>query len=144
MSADTPSRVLIVDDEPLIIETLGRALRRRHKVTAVESGIEALALLDGGARFDVILCDLMMPELTGQELFGRLHATNREQAARMIFVTGGATTSAAEAFLVNAPNPPLYKPFNMNQVLVAIDGVVQVHSLLSGRFSTNRLRTIRS
>jgi two-component system NtrC family sensor kinase len=138
-----PARVLVIDDEPLIIETLSRALRRRHQVTALESAVDALAVLIGGARFDVILCDLMMPQLTGQELFERLSEVSFTQAARMVFVTGGALTRGAETFLRNATHPPLYKPFGVAEVLETIDRVLQLQKSVNGNRSTGNIRTIR-
>jgi CheY-like chemotaxis protein len=62
--------------------------------------------------YDVILCDLMMPEMTGMELHAQLETTQPERAARMVFVTGGAYTPAAMSFLERVPNPRLEKPFD--------------------------------
>ncbi len=136
-------RVLIIDDEPLIIEMLGRILRKHYQLTLVESAKDALAIVDGGARFDVIVSDLMMPDFTGMDLFMRLSRTCADQAARMIFATGGATNKAAHNFLENAAHPPLYKPFSADQLVAAIERVRQAHKVVARRLTTGNVRTIR-
>jgi CheY-like chemotaxis protein len=60
--------------------------------------------------FDVVLCDLMMPDGSGMELHARMVKERPDLAAKMIFVTGGAFTEGAEAFLRDTPNPCLLKP----------------------------------
>jgi CheY-like chemotaxis protein len=73
---------------------------------------EALEKIDAGARYDVILCDLMMPELTGIDLHAELGRTAPELQARMIFVTGGAFTPEAQRFLETTVQPWIAKPFD--------------------------------
>ncbi|MCW5805210.1 MAG: PAS domain S-box protein [Deltaproteobacteria bacterium] len=106
-------RLLIVDDEPTITRTLGRILAREHDVVTASNGREALALFRGGERFDVILCDLMMPELTGMDLHAELRELAPDQVERMIFVSGGAFTPSARQFLETVPNLRLEKPVDM-------------------------------
>src|SRR5690606_29490572 len=60
-------RVLVIDDEVMIGNAIGRALRGDHDVTSLTSASEALARIRGGERFDAIICDLMMPVMTGME-----------------------------------------------------------------------------
>ncbi|MFO0676025.1 MAG: PAS domain S-box protein [Polyangiaceae bacterium] len=105
-------RVLVVDDEPLVCSVIRRSLATEHEVTTCANGRQALALLEGGARFDVILCDLMMPEMTGMELFDSVLDAFPDQAEQVIFVTGGAFTTRARSFLEARPNPYLDKPFD--------------------------------
>ncbi len=103
--------VLIVDDDRAVGAALGRVLRG-HDVTVVTSGKEALALLRSGKPFDVVLSDLMMPEMSGMDLYDELALSSPQAAKRMIFVTGGAFTPAANAFLDRVPNQRLLKPFD--------------------------------
>jgi CheY-like chemotaxis protein len=110
-SAPRVGRILIVDDEPLVGRLVERALGRHHHVTTETSGRDALARLVAGERFDLILCDLMMPELTGMDLYDRAVALAPDQAERMVFLTGGAFTTRARAFL--AHRPFLEKPFDL-------------------------------
>jgi CheY-like chemotaxis protein len=77
---------------------------------------EACARVLAGERFDLILCDLMMPEMTGMELHAELARALPEQAERMIFVTGGAFTESAAEFLERVPNEQLAKPFDLAKV----------------------------
>jgi PAS domain S-box-containing protein len=103
------ARILVVDDEPLV----GRAVQRilaPHEVVACTSGAAALAQLSR-ASFDLVLCDLMMPDMTGIELHARLAAKAPDVARRMVFLTGGAFTVEARAFLAEIPNARLEKPF---------------------------------
>ena len=76
------------------------------------SAREALDRLLSGERFDLILSDLMMPELTGMELHAEIARIDPAQAARMIFLTGGAFTPGARAFLDRVANPRHEKPFD--------------------------------
>ncbi len=105
--------ILIVDDDDRLRDTLGRTLGKAHAVTLARSGRDALDRLEAGARFDVILSDLMMPEMTGMELHARLRELAPDQAGRMVFMTGGAFTAHAQAFLAGLDNPALEKPFEL-------------------------------
>ncbi|MBN1209149.1 MAG: response regulator [Myxococcaceae bacterium] len=105
-------RVLVVDDDPLVSSALRRTLSREHEVEVVVSSRKALEMLKSPeGTYDVILCDLMMPEMTGMEVHAQLDAVAPERAARMVFVTGGAYTPAAQSFLERVANPRLEKPF---------------------------------
>jgi PAS domain S-box-containing protein len=107
--------VLVVDDEPAIGVVLRRVLRD-HEVVAVTTGREALALLASGRRFDVIFSDVMMPEMSGMELHAELARRDPALAARVVFVSGGAFTPAANAFLDGVANPRIEKPFDPTAV----------------------------
>lgn len=111
--ASRRGRVLVIDDE----ESLGHAIRRylaqEHDVEAVTSARVALDLLSGGARYDVILCDLMMPQITGMELHESVTRLDAAQAAKIVFVTGGAFTESARTFFETTPNPRIEKPFDL-------------------------------
>jgi CheY-like chemotaxis protein len=104
-------RVLVVDDESALCIVIDRTLSNDHDVTTATSATEALRRLSGGERFDLILCDLMMPGMTGMDLHARLRELAPDQAARMVFMTGGAFTENAQAFLTRQPNPSIEKPF---------------------------------
>jgi PAS domain S-box-containing protein len=105
-------RVLIVDDEPLVRGSVVRLLRLENDVVEAGSGYAAATILAADDRFDAILCDLIMPELSGMELHTRLAASRPDLASRMIFMTGGAFTERALAFLDAVPNERLEKPFD--------------------------------
>jgi CheY-like chemotaxis protein len=105
-------RILVIDDEPLVGRLVERALGRGHQVTVVVTGRDGLERIVAGERFDLILCDLMMPELTGMDLYEHVAALSTEQAERMVFLTGGAFTRRARDFLENRPF--LEKPFDLS------------------------------
>jgi signal transduction histidine kinase len=115
-AAQRRGKVLVVDDEPMIATAVQRTLQREHDVVAVGSAAEALVKIRAGERFDVILCDLMMPQMTGMDLYDELGRVAPEQVARMIFLTGGAFTSGARSFLDQTPNLRLEKPFETRQL----------------------------
>jgi len=104
--------VLVVDDEPLIGASARRLLSREHDVVVVHSGEAALAAIDSPRPFDAILCDLMMPGMTGMELHDVLAQRLPALAERMVFITGGAFTQAAEAFLDRVASRRMDKPFD--------------------------------
>lgn len=119
-------RVLALDDEPLVVNAVRRTLGREHDVVGETSARAALARIDRGERFEVVVCDLMMPDMGGVEFHAALAAARPELAARTVFLTGGAFTPAARAFVERVGNPCLEKPFDGDALRA------QVRSLLGG------------
>ncbi len=107
--------VLIVDDEPSVGNVLRRVLSG-HEVTVVTAARDALALLESGQEFDVILSDLMMPQMSGMDFHDELTHRFPQLAARVVFISGGAFTPAASAFLERVRNPRIAKPFDPRRV----------------------------
>jgi CheY-like chemotaxis protein len=116
------ARVLVVDDEVAMGRALKRGLERHHEVVVLTSGKEALARIASGERFDAIFSDLMMPEMTGMDLYEELFRIASDQAKRMIFLTGGAFTERAREFLDRVPNPRIDKPFEIANLLAIVAG----------------------
>ena len=81
------SRILIVDDEPALARLLARLLEREHQVTQ-ELAEPALARMERGERFDLVLCDVLMPGVDGFELHDRVRAFDPDQARRFVVMTG--------------------------------------------------------
>jgi signal transduction histidine kinase len=106
------ARILMVDDEPALGQLVQRLLRPDHEVVVQVAARSALQLLSVDPAFDVILCDLMMPDMTGMEFHARLSHSSPELARRLVFMTGGAFTAAAQKFLESVPNCCLDKPFS--------------------------------
>jgi PAS domain S-box-containing protein len=106
-------RVLVVDDEPLVRRALTTVLGREHDVVVAEHGRQALDMLAG---VDAILCDVMMPVMSGKDLYEHLAANEPALARRFIFITGG-TLGPLTKFLEQTTVPILYKPFEVGQVL---------------------------
>ncbi len=107
-------RVLVIDDEPAVARSVERILRGQHDVRVETDPQAALALLLAGEDFDVVFCDLMMPPLNGMGLYDALADARPEMALRVVFLTGGATTTQAEAFVESTERPVMTKPFTVN------------------------------
>ncbi len=106
-------RVLVVDDDALVSGAIRRTLSRENDVEVLVSARQALAQLSAPElRYDVVLCDLMMPEMTGMDLFEALQKSAPRVAERVVFITGGAFTPAARTFLDRVENPRVEKPFD--------------------------------
>jgi PAS domain S-box-containing protein len=103
-----PLRVLVIDDDPGVSRALSRMLRE-HKTTLAEGGQPGIDLLLR-EEFDVVLCDLMMPEVSGMDVYEKVRTVRPELASRIVFITGGAHTAEGRAFLERVPNPKLDKP----------------------------------
>jgi PAS domain S-box-containing protein len=116
--------LLIVDDEHLVTRTLARLLEKEHFTVSTADGRQALARIAAGERFDVILCDVMMPEVSGTDIYQALARSAPDQARRMVFMTGGAFVARATQLLAQLPNPRLDKPFGVPQVHAAVDRVL--------------------
>jgi signal transduction histidine kinase len=117
------ARILVLDDEPALCVVLRRLLRREHEVIGYSDAREVLGLLERDAAFDVIICDIMMPIISGIEFFGQLRERHPELASRVVFMTGGVFDARAQQFLRGLPNPQLEKPFEtraLHQALAAI------------------------
>jgi PAS domain S-box-containing protein len=116
--------VLVIDDDVMITHSVQRILATEHEVRVVHSAERALALFSAGERFDVVLCDLMMPQVTGFDLYARLVQVDSRQAARVVFMTGGAFTPTARAFLDGASNHRIEKPFDVQGLRALVNGLV--------------------
>jgi signal transduction histidine kinase len=114
---EKPARVLVVDDEPNIGISVRHLLLPEHRLETTTEAREALSRIRSGERYDLVLCDVMMPDMDGQALYEAVLDCAPEQARRMAFVTGGAFTERAQRFLTSVPNPHLEKPFTIEQLL---------------------------
>lgn len=111
------ARILVLDDDPGVSQGLKLMLGDEHEVLSAPSVEAALPLLLAEPlRFDVVLCDLMMPVRSGLDLFEELGTKRPDAVARVVFMTGGAYTPEAEEFLSKVPNPRLDKPFDLSAV----------------------------
>jgi PAS domain S-box-containing protein len=114
------ARLLIIDDDAAVGAALKLVLSDEHEVWFDTSARRALERLSDGERFDLILCDLMMPELSGMDFHRELANVDAALARQVIFLTGGAFTVSAREFLDRIPNPHVSKPFNWAQLRALI------------------------
>jgi CheY-like chemotaxis protein len=105
-------RLLVIDDDALVARTLARLLKR-HEVHVVTSGREALArLAEDGDNFDLVLCDLMMPDTTGMDVYEQVAQSLPSLAERFVFISGGGITERSRAFLAEHSDRVLPKPID--------------------------------
>jgi two-component system cell cycle sensor histidine kinase/response regulator CckA len=123
-----PTTVLVVDDEPLIRQISRRTLEAHgYVVTEAGNGLEAIELLAHGTPLDLLIADLDMPELTGDEMVRRIRALRPE--LKVLYVTGhidllmdARPLWEGEAFLD--------KPFNPTALREAV--ALLLHGTLKG------------
>lgn len=118
-------RVLVVDDEPDLVDAIVRGLRHQHEVQGFVNAAEALAAIDGGERFDAVLLDVLMPQMDGIELFHCLTQKNPELIGRIGFLSGGAFKERARKFLDEQQPPCLNKPFKINDLKHFVQGLLE-------------------
>jgi CheY-like chemotaxis protein/two-component sensor histidine kinase len=116
LSERSRSRVLVVDDELPLASMLSRVLADDHAVRITSSAREALEILLGSEEFDLVLCDLLMPGMSGMDLYRELREQRPGLERRLVFMTGGAFTPRASDFLASVPNARIEKPFDLKQV----------------------------
>jgi len=116
--------VLVVDDEPLLARTATQILQPDYQVMTAGSAAEALERFEHGERFDVVLCDLMMPRVTGMDLFVQMREKWPELASRTLFLTGGVFSTGAREFLATCGQPWLEKPFTIDAIHAAVRRIV--------------------
>ncbi len=104
-------RVLVVDDEELVLRAFVRTLEG-HEVHLARSGREAVKLLKTEEAYDLVLCDVMMPDMNGEDVYHAAEQVRPGTQKKFVFVTGGAFTKEASAFLHRVPNRRIQKPFS--------------------------------
>jgi DNA-binding response OmpR family regulator len=107
--------MLVVDADPLVGEAIARALGEESELTLASDARQATQLL-GHDPFDLVLCDLMLPETSGVDLYVELLRTAPHLVSRIAFMAGGASTARARAFLSSISNPCLEKPLDMSEL----------------------------
>jgi CheY-like chemotaxis protein len=112
--------VLVVDDDDTVRSALALALAAHDVVTAPD-GCAALALIDARAEFDVVLCDVAMPAMSGVELWKELAVAHPQLLPRFVFMTGGSMRRSDRLFLGAAAVPVLYKPIAVDALRRIVD-----------------------
>jgi CheY-like chemotaxis protein len=109
-------RVLIVDDDALVGEAIARALEGEAQVEVITDSRKAVDRLAAGERWDVILCDLMMTGLSGMALYGETMRRAPDAAGSFVFMTAGAFTVGARAFVESMANRCIEKPIDVERI----------------------------
>ena len=113
------ARILVVDDEQLVAEAIERVLADDHEVVAVDSGRAALQRL-ARERFDVVVCDLLMPEMSGSDFWAELRRRDPVLAARTVVVTGAGLIEDARSAMGAFEGPIVEKPFTAADLREAV------------------------
>ncbi len=115
-SVSARKRVLVVDDERMVGESLARTLTDLADVTVLTEASEVVRRFAQGERWDVVLCDLLMPEMSGIDLYRETLRVAPEAAPSIVFMTAGAFTPHAQAFIESVNNACLEKPFDIGKL----------------------------
>jgi len=110
--------VLVVDDDVRVARALRRTLSAEHEVETAAGGREALARIAGGRRYDLVLCDLMMPDMTGMDLYSSLEREGLGPS--VLFISGGAFTPAAQDFAERHGDRLIAKPVDPDVLLARV------------------------
>ena len=119
------ARILVIDDEPAILRAFRRVLFS-HEVSVATSGPEAMQKLAEGGAYDVIFCDVMMPEMSGVDVYQRIRELHPGQEQKVVFMTGGAFAEPAAHFFDSVDNPKLKKPFTGSSVRSLVAAVTRL------------------
>lgn len=114
------ARVLLIDDESMLLKAMKRIMEPQHRVVLANSGKKALEIIREDAAFDVVLCDLMMPEMDGVVLYDEVRKIRPEFTKRFIFLTGGTFTDRTQKFAADTTNLFLEKPIEKEELFNAI------------------------
>ncbi len=114
-------RLLVVDDETLLARSIELQLNELHDITLADSGTQALSLLAAGATFTTILCDMMLPDMSGLKLYELIQQQYASINAHFVFMTGGSFTPKVFQFLKTHSVVCLEKPFSVEQLREAIE-----------------------
>jgi PAS domain S-box-containing protein len=118
-------RVLVIDDEDSLVQAIKRYLSQDHEVDGVTSARVAIEKLIAGEKYDTIVCDLMMPQVTGMDVYAAVLKLDPALAEKMIFVTGGAFTDTARKFLDSTPNQHIEKPFDLKTLRNVVNDIIR-------------------
>jgi PAS domain S-box-containing protein len=119
-----PVRVLVIDDDPRVLGVLTRMLDGHHVRAALGARTALEYLAENAENVDVIVCDVLMPEMSGIDLYRELRARYPGLCERVIFMSGGANTQPAREFLRGVDNPWLKKPPQRGELMAALDQVM--------------------
>jgi two-component system NtrC family sensor kinase len=118
------ARILVIDDERAVRDLISDALKiEGHDVLTASDGKEGLDLI-GQHRFDLVFCDLRMPEMDGQALYEEVQRDHPQILKRIVFVTAQANSADYGPFLRTTGIPVIEKPFTLSQLRQAVTRMV--------------------
>jgi CheY-like chemotaxis protein len=117
-------RVLVIDDEEAIGRVVSSALSLEHDVTMVQRASDAFVRFVTGERFDLVLCDVLMPVVSGPEVYATIAERWPDVLPSLVFMTGGAFTPSTSEFIARSLTPVLPKPFHLSELMALIQARV--------------------
>jgi CheY-like chemotaxis protein len=114
------ARVLLIDDEPNIRQVYSILLSDDFEVDVAASGQQGREKVEANPDYDVVVCDVMMPDMDAAELIDAIGAEHPELLNRFVLYTGGAVTERARALVDSGRFKILYKPLPADELKVAI------------------------
>ena len=118
-------RVLVVDDEPLLVKLFIRVLSPDHELAGETDPRAAVARIASGERFDVIFCDMQMPKMSGMTFHAEIERLAPEQARRIAFLTGDLAAPHAREFFARVDNVRLQKPVVPSTLRDVVRGMLE-------------------
>lgn len=126
--SQSPARqttILVVDDEPMLLHIFTRVLETEHEVLVAATGRQALQMLAlRHGEVDVVICDLLMPGMSGMDLYDEVGKLYPDLQPRMVFMSGGASTARAQTFLDMTSNRTISKPITLNALELTVAEVI--------------------
>jgi len=121
-------RVLLVDDEPSVLQALHRVLRRAFEVVPAASGREAIGLVRAGMRIDAVVTDLRMPDGSGIELYRLLADESPLLSERLLFLTGGGLGAEESTFLAEPGRRWISKPVKAAKLIALVEELMAIQA----------------
>lgn len=120
-------RLILVDDEAAVRRAFHRMLSHDFEVATANGGSELIAQLEQGVGVDVIVCDLMMPELDGRDVYDYLRRRAPHLTSRILFCSGGVFTERMASFVAEHDPVILEKPVTRGRLFEAVAGLLDEH-----------------
>lgn len=114
------ARILLIDDEPYILQTYAFLLNSEFDVVTAADGRQALAHLEAEPRIDLVICDVMMPDMDAAQLLGKVRAFRPELASRFVLHTGGAMSDRTRRLVDSSELPVFYKPAAVTEMIASV------------------------
>jgi CheY-like chemotaxis protein len=119
------TRVLLVDDEPYIRQTYAMLLEGEFDVMTAGDGTQALSFMEADPSIDLVICDVMMPDMDAAQMLGRVRARCPDLASRFVLHTGGAMNERTRQLVDSGEFPVFYKPVTLADMITSIRRLVQ-------------------
>jgi len=134
-SVSPPPRILVVEDEPTVAALIGDVLREEGmEVDVLPDGAKALELVQHSS-YDLVICDVRMPGMDGQIFFEALAQARSPLRDHVLFVTGDGVAARTRDFLVRHHLPYVAKPFRVEELCLAVRGLLSSKPAATGPWS---------